>query len=61
MHWLKNYAFGSHIVAWLALPVIAALTVAVRIGGRNLFIWLINRKREADKGEMEYWRSHGEE
>jgi len=26
MHWLKTYAFGSHLVDWLALAVVVVLT-----------------------------------
>jgi len=29
MHWLKNYAFGSHLVDWLALAVVVVLILAL--------------------------------
>ena len=41
MHWLTNYAFGSHLVDWLALAVVVVLTLAVRIGARRLVFRLL--------------------
>jgi hypothetical protein len=61
MYWLKNYAFGSHLVDWLALAVVVVLTLAVRIGVRRFVFWLLAQKRAKGKGEREYWRIHGEE
>ena len=58
MHWFKNHAFGSHVVVWLAFAVIVVLTIAVRIGGRGFFMWLLARKPNAGKVEREYWRIH---
>ena len=58
MHYLKNYAFGFHLVDWFALAVVAVLTVAVRIGRRRFILWL-TYKRNPDKSEKEYWRIHG--
>jgi len=26
MHWLRTYAFGSHLVDWLALAAVVVLT-----------------------------------
>ncbi len=60
MHWLTHYAFGSHLVDWLALAVVVALTPAMRIGGRRFILGLLTRKRDSDKSEKEYWRMHGE-
>jgi hypothetical protein len=59
MHYLKNYALGSHLVDWFALAVIVVLTVAVRIGRRRFILWL-TYKCNSDKSEKEYWRMHGE-
>jgi hypothetical protein len=41
MHWLKNYAFGSHLVDWLALAVVVVLTPALRIAARKLIFRLL--------------------
>lgn len=60
MHWLTNYAFGSHLVDWLALAVVVVLTLAVRIVTRRFIFWLLTRKRDSVKNEKEYWRIHGE-
>jgi hypothetical protein len=59
MRWLTNYALGSHLVDWLALAVVVALTLALRIGARKFIFWLLARKRDPGKGEREYWRRHG--
>ena len=61
MHRLTNYAFGSHLVDWLALAVVVILTLAVRIGARRLVFRLLTHKRDKGKGEKEYWRVHGGE
>ena len=60
MHWLKSYAFGSHLVNWLALSVVIVITLAARLGARRFIIRLLTRKRDKGKGEREYWRRHGE-
>jgi hypothetical protein len=60
MQSLTNYAFGSHMVDWLALAVVIVLTLAVRIGTRRFIFWL-TRKRNSDRSEREYWRIHGRE
>jgi len=60
MHWLKNHAFGSHLVDWLALAVVVVLSVVVRLGARR-FVWLLAHKRGEGKGEREYWHIHGGE
>jgi hypothetical protein len=59
MHWLTNYALGSHLVDWLALAAVVALTLVVRIGTRRVIFWLLTRKRDPSKSEREYWRRHG--
>jgi hypothetical protein len=59
MHWITNYAFGSHVVDWLALAAAAVLVVAIRIGKRRFILWLATHKRYSDKSEREYWRMHG--
>jgi hypothetical protein len=59
MHWLTNYAFGSHLLGWLALAVAAVLALAVRVGARRFISWLLTHKRGSDKSEKEYWRIHG--
>jgi len=46
MHWLKSYAFGSHLVDWLALAAVVVLTLALRIAARRFIIGLLIRKRE---------------
>jgi hypothetical protein len=46
MHWLKNYASGSHLVHWPALAVVFALILAVRIGARSFFFRLLAHKRD---------------
>jgi len=61
MHWFKNYAFGSHLVDWLALAAVVVLTLAVRLGTRRFIFWLYAHKRDTSKGEKEYWRIHGGE
>jgi hypothetical protein len=61
MYWLKNYAFGSHLVDWLALAVVVVLTLAVRSGVRRFIFWLLTHKRAKGKDEREYWRIHGGE
>ena len=61
MHWLKNYGFGSHLIDWLSLPIVIVLTLAVRIGVRNVVVWWLDHKRRSTKGERDYWRMHGEE
>jgi hypothetical protein len=61
MHWLKNYAFGSHLGDWLALAAVVVLTLAANIGTRRLIVGLLLRKREKGKGEKDYWRIHGGE
>jgi len=61
MHWLKSYSFGSHSGDWLALTLVAVLTLALRLGARRFIFWLIVRKRDRGKGEREYWRRHGGE
>jgi hypothetical protein len=57
MHWLKNYAFGSHLADWLALAAVVALTLAVNIGTRGFIVGLLIRKRGSKK--RDYWRIHG--
>jgi hypothetical protein len=59
MHWLRTYAFGSHLVDWLALAVAVVLTLAARLSARRFIIGLLTRKRDKGKGEREYWRRHG--
>ena len=61
MYWLTHYAFGSHLVDWLALAVVVVFTLAVRIGTRRFILWLLTHKRDSDKQEREYWRIHGGE
>jgi hypothetical protein len=61
MHWLTNYAVGSHLVDWLALAAAAVLVIAVRIGTRRFIMWLLTHKRDSDESEREYWRIHGGE
>jgi hypothetical protein len=61
MHWLKNYAFGSHLVDWLALAAVIVLTFAARLGARRFIVGLLMRKRDKDKGGRNYWRIHGGE
>jgi len=62
MHWLKHYAFGSHVAGWLAMAVVIVLvTIALRIGARRFIFWLLTHKGDKDKGEREYWRTHGGE
>jgi hypothetical protein len=61
MHWLTQYAFGSHLVDWLAVAVVVLVTIALRIGTRSFIFWLLRDKRGSDKSEREYWRMHGEE
>jgi hypothetical protein len=61
MHWLTNYAFGFHLVDWLALAVVVVLTLTVRIGARRFIFRLLTHKRDKGKGEKEYWRRHGGE
>jgi hypothetical protein len=61
MHWLKSYAFGSHLVDWLALAAVVVLTLAVRIGTRKFVLWLLTHKRDSGKSGKEYWRIHGGE
>jgi hypothetical protein len=61
MHWLTHYAFGSHLVDWLALAVVVVLTLAVRLGARRLILWLLTHKRDSGKSDAEYWRIHGGE
>jgi hypothetical protein len=60
MHWRTNFVFGSHLVGWLALAVVIALTLAVRFGMRSVIFRPRARKRGEDKGEKDYWRIHGE-
>ena len=60
MHWLKNYAFGSHLVDWLALAVVVVLILALRIAARRLIFRRLAHKRDKGKVEKEYWRIHGE-
>ena len=60
MHRLTNYAFGSHLVDWIALAVLLVLTLTVRTGARKFVCWLLRHKRDKNKGEREYWRIHGE-
>jgi hypothetical protein len=55
-HRLTNYAFGSHLVDWLALVVLVVLALAIRICARRFFSWLLIRKR--GKSQREYWRIH---
>ena len=61
MHWLTNYAFGSHLVDWLVLAVVAVLTFTACIGARRFVFRVLTHKRDKGKGEKEYWRIHGEE
>jgi hypothetical protein len=61
MHWRTNYAFGSHLADWLAFAGIAILVLTIGIGIRMFISWLLTYKRDADKGEKEYWRIHGGE
>jgi hypothetical protein len=61
MHWLKSYAFGSHLVDWLALAAVVVLTLALRIAARRFIIGLLIRKREKGKGGKNYWSIHGGE
>jgi|HubBroStandDraft_5_1064220.scaffolds.fasta_scaffold3740923_1 hypothetical protein len=59
MHWLTDYAFGSHVADWVALAATAGLVLAVRIGTRRFILWRLTHKRHSDKSEREYWRMHG--
>jgi uncharacterized membrane protein YeiH len=59
MHWLRTYAFGSHLVDWLALAAVAVLTFALRLAARRFIVGLPTRKRDKGRGEREYWRRHG--
>jgi hypothetical protein len=59
MHWLINYGLGSHVVDWLALAAVVALTFTIRIGALRLIFRLFKRKRDTGQGESEYWRRHG--
>jgi hypothetical protein len=59
MHWLTNYAFGSHVADWVALAAAAVFVLAVRIGTRRFILWRLTHKRRSDKSEREYWRMHG--
>ena len=59
MHSLTNYAFGSHLIDWLALAIVVVLTLAVRTGVRRFIFRLLERKHHKGKGEREYWRIHG--
>jgi hypothetical protein len=61
MHWLKNYAFGSHLVDWLALAVVLLVTIALRTSTRRFILWLLTHKHDSGKSEREYWRIHGGE
>jgi hypothetical protein len=61
MDWVTHYAFGSHLVDWLLLTILVAITLAVRIGARRFILRLLADKRGKSKGEREYWRKHGEE
>ena len=62
MHWLTNYAFGSHVADWLAVAVVVVVVaIALRIGTRRFIFWLLTPKCDSDKGEREYWRIHGGE
>jgi hypothetical protein len=61
MHWFKNYAFGSHLVDWLALAGAVVLILALRIAARRFIFWLLAQKRDKNKGQKEYWRIHGGE
>jgi hypothetical protein len=48
MQSLTNYAFGSHIVDWLALAVVIVLTLAVRIGTRRFIFWLTRNATQTE-------------
>jgi hypothetical protein len=61
MHWLTKYAFGSHLVDWLAAAVGLLVTISWRIGTRRLILWLLTHKHDSGKREREYWRVHGGE
>jgi hypothetical protein len=58
MHWPKTYAFGSHLVDWLALAVAIVVTFAAHLGARRFIVGLLTRKRDKGKGEREYWYKH---
>ena len=60
MHWLRNYAFGSHLVDWIALAGVVLLTFSMRLAARRFILPLLTRRRGSDKTEMEYWRRDGE-
>lgn len=60
-HAVANTAFGSHLVDWLALAVVAVFALAVWVGTRRFMFWLVTNKRRSDKSEREYWRIHGGE
>jgi hypothetical protein len=51
MHWLKSYAFGSHLVDWLALAVVGTLTLAARLGARRFVVGLLTHKRDEGKSD----------
>jgi hypothetical protein len=59
MHWLKTYAFGSHLVDWLALAVVVVLTFVLRLAARRFIVGLLTHKRDQGRSEREYWRRHG--
>ena len=59
MNWFRNYAFGSHAGERLALAIVILVSFALCIVSLRLVVWFLTRKRNADEGEREYWRSHG--
>jgi hypothetical protein len=61
MHWLTNYAFGSHVADWVALVFVVLLMLVVRICTRRFVLRMLSNKRDSHKSEREYWRIHGEE
>jgi hypothetical protein len=42
MHWLRTYAFGSHLVDWLALAAVVVLTFALRLAARRFIVGMLH-------------------
>ena len=59
VNWFRHDAFAAGVGERLALAIVILVSFALCIVSLRLVVWFLTRKRNADEGEREYWRTHG--
>jgi hypothetical protein len=60
VNWFRRFVFSSHGCEWLAIALVILILFALCVALLGLVFRLLERARDTDESDSDYWRIHGE-